>query len=66
MKIILYSIDCPKFEILKDRLKEKGVDYEVCNDIKLMISKGFRSMPILEVDKKFMTYLEAINWTKEI
>ncbi len=66
MKIILYSNDCPKCKILKERLDSKGVDYEICNDIDLMIEKGFRSMPILEVNEKIMNYLEAINWTKEI
>lgn len=66
MKIILYSNNCPKCKILKTKLDEKGVDYEICDDIDLMISKGFRSMPMLEIDKKTIDFLEAINWTKEI
>jgi glutaredoxin len=62
---ILYSTNCPKCEILKEKLDEKNITYEICSDVKLMISKGFRSAPILEVNNVAMTYLEAINWIKE-
>lgn len=65
IKIILYSNDCPKCKILKTKLDEKNITYDICSDIELMILKGFQSMPILEVDGKIMNYLNAINWIKE-
>ena len=64
-KIILYTTNCPKCEILKEKLDSKNITYEVCSDIKIMVAKGFRSAPILEVDNKVLTFLEAVNWIKE-
>jgi len=48
------------------KLDQKGVVYEECNNVDLMMEKGFMSMPILEVDGKVMNYLNAVNWVKEI
>lgn len=65
MKIILYSTGCPKCKILKQKLDEKGITYEVCSDVNIMISKGIKSVPLLEVEEKIMTYIDAVNWIKE-
>ncbi|HCF38049.1 MAG TPA: hypothetical protein DER56_03085 [Thermosipho africanus] len=64
MKIILYSNDCPKCKILKTKLEEKNISYEIFNTIDEMIERGFRSLPILEVDGKIMTFIEAVEWVK--
>jgi hypothetical protein len=63
--ITLYSNDCPKCRILKFKLDNKTIQYDLCSDIDIMISKGFQSMPVLEIDGKTMNYLDAINWVKE-
>jgi len=47
-------------------LDEKYIQYEICSDLELMKSKGFRSLPILEVNGKVMTFNNAIMWVKEI
>jgi len=65
-KIILYSNNCPKCKILKDRLDQKGLSYSICSDEELMISKGFRTMPMLEVDGNVYMYFEAIKYVKEL
>jgi glutaredoxin len=65
MDITLYTTHCSKCEILQEKLDAKNIKYEVCTDTKLMVSKGFRSAPMLEVDDKVMTFNEAINWIKE-
>ena len=62
---MLYSNGCPKCKILKQKLDDKNILYEVCDDIDLMIEKGFRSMPILEVNEKQMNYNEALIYLKE-
>ena len=62
---MLYSNECPKCKILKQKLDDKNILYEVCDDIDLMIEKGFRSMPVLELNGEVMNYLEAINYIKE-
>ncbi len=64
--IIFYSTHCPKCNILKQKLDEKNINYIECNDTDLMLEKGFRSAPMLEVDGNIMDYFEAIKWVKEI
>ncbi|OQA48422.1 MAG: hypothetical protein BWY47_01055 [Bacteroidetes bacterium ADurb.Bin302] len=66
IKIILYTNDCPKCKILKAKMEAKSIIYEICNDTNLMIEKGFKSMPMLQIDGKLMTFLEAVQWLKEI
>ena len=63
--VTLYSNDCPKCKILKLKLDNKNIEYSLCSDINIMMSKGFQSTPMLEVDEKTMNFNEAINWVKE-
>ena len=62
-QIILYSNNCPQCKVLKAKLSEKKIAFIEVNDIDLMLKKGFRSMPMLEVDETTMTYAEALKWT---
>lgn len=64
--IILYSNNCPNCKALKTRLDLKNVKYEISNDMDFLIKQGFKSVPILQQDDKFMTFFEAIQWLKEI
>ena len=65
-KIILFSNNCPKCKILKQKLDQKQITYEECNDVDIMIENGFLSMPMLKIDEEIMNYLNAVNWIKEI
>ena len=62
MKVILYSTGCPRCNILKQKLNEKEIDFEVIEDEDLMIQKGFTNVPILEVDNKEMDFGDAVRW----
>ena len=62
--ITLYSNDCPKCKILKLKLDSKNIQYELCSDIDIMVSKGFQTTPMLTVEEETMNYLDAINWVK--
>lgn len=66
MKVILYTTHCPKCNVLTAKLKAKGVDYEEVTDVDIMRDKGFMSAPMLEVDGKIMTFVEAIKWVNEV
>jgi len=66
MKIILYSNHCPQCRYLESLLKDKALDYTEVNDIELMQSKGFMSMPMLEADGEIMTFANALQWIKTI
>lgn len=63
--VILYEHGCPNCLKLKNRLDEKGIQYEDVTDIELMRSKGFKSAPKLEVNGVVMDFVDAIKWVKE-
>ena len=64
--IILYSTGCPQCKVLKTKLDSLNINYELITDESIMMEKGFRSAPILEVDGEIMTFTQAIKWTKEV
>lgn len=64
--IKFYTIHCPACNVLKKKLDEKNLTYEEITDKEIMIEKGFKSMPMLEVDDKVLTYIEAVNWLKTL
>ena len=61
-KIILYSTGCPKCNVLKRKLDEKNIKYEIVDDIDKMQEKGFTSAPMLEVDGSIFDFSDAIIW----
>lgn len=63
--IILYTIDCPKCKILEKKLAQANIEYEVCKDREIIISKGFNSLPVLDVDGQIMSFGEAVKWVNE-
>ncbi len=66
MKVILYSTHCPKCKVLEMKLKQNNVDFEEINDVDLMVKKGFKATPVLEVDGVIYGFKEAVEWIKEL
>lgn len=65
--ITLYSTGCPRCMVLKKKMDEKGIKYNIVSDQQYMMDKGFSTVPILEIDDQIMNFSEAINWiNKEI
>lgn len=64
MKVTLYTTHCPKCHVLERKLSEKDINYDEVTDINKMLSMGFESVPILDVNEKVMNYTEAIEWIK--
>ncbi len=64
-KIILYSTNCPKCNVLEKKLQSKNIDFEICNDVDLMLSKGIQQAPYLEVDNELMDFSKAVKWVNE-
>ena len=63
--IVLYSNDCPRCKILKAKLDQKGVEYQIVDDVALMISMGMSMMPVLEVEGVRYEYNEALKWVAD-
>lgn len=64
-KIILYSTNCPKCNVLEKKLQSKNINFEICNDVDLMLSKGIQQAPYLEVDDELMDFTKAVKWVNE-
>lgn len=65
MNIILYSTGCPKCHILETKLKQHNLSYTIIDDIDIMQSKGFMTVPVLEVNNIIMDFTTAIKWINE-
>lgn len=66
MKVVFYTIGCPKCRVLENKLKAKKVAFEECTDIDIMESKGFETAPMLEVDGVEMNFSEAAKWINNL
>ena len=62
----LYTTDCPKCRLLKKKLDQKKVKYNEVTDVQEMISKGFKSVPVLEVDGEDFSYEEAVAYLDKV
>ena len=66
MKVVFYTIDCPKCRVLESKLKAKKVVFEESRDIEIMQEKGFENAPMLEVDGTAMSFGEAVKWINNL
>ena len=65
MKVVLYTIGCPRCLVLEKKLDAEGVTYEKFEDKDKMIEMGMSTMPVLEVDGVRMNYAKAVKWINE-
>lgn len=63
-KPLVYTIGCPKCRELEELFQEKKIEYDICNDVKLMIEKGFEYIPMVEIGDKIYNFEEAEEWAK--
>ena len=64
--VTLYTTHCPKCIILEKKLQDKNIEYQVCDDVDLILSKGMQEAPYLEVEEKeMMNFSKAIKWVNE-
>lgn len=64
-EIILYSTDCPRCKILKNKLKDKNISYIEKNSVDEMISLGITQVPVLSIDGQMYEFLQAVKWINE-
>ena len=65
MDVMLYSTHCPQCEILEEKLQTKNIQYTEVNDVSLMLNKGIKNVPVLEVNGEMMDFLKACEWVKK-
>ncbi len=66
MKIILYTIDCPKCKVLEKKMKLKGIEFEACHDVEEMRKLGITSAPQVRIDGgPLMDFKETNMWINQ-
>ena len=65
MEYMLYSNDCPRCQILKERLDEQGIEYEKNSDTELLTKNNIFSFPALKIGEKILRFYDAIRWLKQ-
>lgn len=65
-KVVLYSTGCPMCKILKTKLDQKNIEYQVCENVDIMMEKGFQTVPMLEIDDKLYNFREAVTWVNNL
>ena len=66
MKVILYTIDCPKCKVLEKKMKLKGIEFEACHDVEEMRKLGITSAPQVRIDGgPLMDFKETNMWINQ-
>lgn len=65
MEIILYSTNCPKCKILEKKLTEKNIKFTKNNNVIEMSELGIDQVPVLSIDGKMLSLVEANKWINE-
>lgn len=66
MSITLYSTGCPKCKVLKAKLDQKDLTYDIETDIEKMKELNILSLPVLKVDDKFLQFKDAVDWVNSL
>ena len=66
MSVILYSTGCPKCKVLKAKLDNKGIKYEIVDDVDEMLRLDISTVPCLGVDENIMNFKESVDWVNSM
>ena len=66
--MIVYSLPtCGQCKVLKSKLDEKCIKYEVIEDINVIKEKGICGVPVLELDNgELLTQIKAIKFVDSL
>lgn len=65
MGVTFYSTNCPKCKVLMTKMKQKGIEYDEINDVDLMVKKGIKSAPCLEINGEILDFTESVKWISD-
>lgn len=68
ISITIYTTHCPRCEVLKKKLKQKGITwYNEIDSMEIMNNLGIKSVPMMSVnDGELMNFEEAIKWINSV
>lgn len=65
-KFILFSNGCPRCKVLKNKLIEKNIDFEISDNFDEIIQKNFQTVPVLKIDNDYFQFSDAIKVVNEL
>lgn len=65
MNVILFSNNCQRCFILKQKLEQANIPFIESNDFSEIIELGFLSAPMLKVENHYFPYESACIWVQE-
>lgn len=68
ISITIYTTHCPRCEVLKKKLEQKGITwYNEIDSIEIMNDLGIKSVPMMSInDGELMNFEEAIKWINSV
>lgn len=60
--VILYSTNCPKCQVLKQKLDQKAIRYTEETSVQKMLAMGITQVPVLAVEGKRLSFQQANEW----
>lgn len=64
--IILFSSGCPKCKVLKQKLDDRKIEYEVSENFDELIEQNLQTVPVLKVNGEYYQFGEAIKVVNEL
>lgn len=64
--MVLYTTHCPKCKVLEQKLAQKGVSYDICEDRETMEVLGFETVPMLDIGDKVLDFGEAVRYLNNL
>lgn len=64
--IVLFSSGCPKCKVLKQKLDDRKIEYEVSEDFDELIEQNLQTVPVLKINGEYYQFGEAIKVVNEL
>ena len=64
--MILYSTGCPRCEVLKAKLLQKNVKFDVVDNIEEMLQLGITQVPVLKIDDNLLEFSAAVKYVNSL
>lgn len=66
-KLTLYTTEsCPRCKVLKMKLDKKNIKYDEVSDVDVLVSKGIKQAPVLEIDGEFLNLSQANDYINSL
>ena len=63
--ITLYSTNCLKCMVLKEKLYAKHIEFTECNDTEIMKELGMTVVPVLKVNDEYLDFKAANTYINQ-